>query len=197
MTDRSTQSARDGDGRKQQIGSHAARSIAILGRRVSPRFFVVDATGALFIAPLPLLDDEIVMRSLGVVGELIARAALAADVVFEPLDRGRLLRIVPLAGGKQLYYAVFVEEVNTRNAFAAALLAFAVTPREGEVLELLLGGYSTAQMAARLFIAEGTVGDHLKSLFRKSGTGKRSDLISRVYEHENDVTRRNLEETDT
>jgi DNA-binding CsgD family transcriptional regulator len=55
-----------------------------------------------------------------------------------------------------------------------------MTPRETAVLRLLIAGKSTAQIGAALGITEGTVGDHVKSLFRKTVTNKRSELVASV-----------------
>ncbi len=49
------------------------------------------------------------------------------------------------------------------------------------MLELLVAGLTTAEIAERLCISEGTVGDHVKSLFRKTRTNKRSELVARVF----------------
>ena len=54
----------------------------------------------------------------------------------------------------------------------------AVSPREQEVIELLLEGLGTSDMADRMSISEHTVRDHLKRLYRKTGTRSRSELLS-------------------
>jgi DNA-binding CsgD family transcriptional regulator len=63
------------------------------------------------------------------------------------------------------------------DAFCAR---YGVSPREREVIGLLLEGRGTSEMASRLSISEHTVRDHLKSLYRKTGTRSRSELISVV-----------------
>lgn len=55
-----------------------------------------------------------------------------------------------------------------------------VSRREQEVLRLLLEGCGTAELASRLAISEYTVRDHLKRLYRKTGTRSRSELLSMV-----------------
>jgi DNA-binding CsgD family transcriptional regulator len=42
-------------------------------------------------------------------------------------------------------------------------------------------GYSTNELAERLHLSSYTVQDHLKSIFRKSGTGSRGDLVARLF----------------
>jgi DNA-binding CsgD family transcriptional regulator len=102
--------------------------------------------------------------------------------VFEPLEPGTMLRIVPLAGERPDCYAVFVEPLSSRNYLDAAVKRYDITKREAEVLELLIGGFSTLEVAGRLYITEGTVGDHVKSLFRKTRANKRSELVARVFQ---------------
>jgi DNA-binding CsgD family transcriptional regulator len=63
---------------------------------------------------------------------------------------------------------------------------FRLTQRETDVFRLLVRGYSNPQIAQQLMISDGTVGDHVKALFRKTSTRKRSELVARVFnaEHE-------------
>ena len=53
-----------------------------------------------------------------------------------------------------------------------------LSPREQEVIGLLLEGLGTAEMAERLSISEHTVRDHFKRLYRKTGTRSRNELLS-------------------
>ena len=58
------------------------------------------------------------------------------------------------------------------------LTNFGLTRREREVVQHLLCGLSTAEIAARMGISAHTVRDHLKHAFRKTGTGSRRELVS-------------------
>ncbi len=53
-----------------------------------------------------------------------------------------------------------------------------ISPREQEVISLLLEGCGTMDMADRLAISEHTVRGHLKTLYRKTGTRSRGELMS-------------------
>lgn len=59
--------------------------------------------------------------------------------------------------------------------------AYQLSPREAEIVELVARGCSTRQIAARLFISEYTVQDHLKHIFEKVGVHSRRALVERLY----------------
>ena len=55
-----------------------------------------------------------------------------------------------------------------------------LSPREEDVVTLLLEGLTTLDMANRLGISAHTVRDHLKRLYRKTGARSRSELLSLI-----------------
>lgn len=62
-----------------------------------------------------------------------------------------------------------------------------LTARESDVLELLAGGYSTSQIAARLSIAEVTVRSHISTTMRKLEVRDRDGAIRKLREPDHDV----------
>jgi DNA-binding CsgD family transcriptional regulator len=54
-----------------------------------------------------------------------------------------------------------------------------LTPREREVLVLIVAGQSNRAIAARLVVSEGTVKSHVKQILRKLGAVNRSEAIAR------------------
>jgi DNA-binding CsgD family transcriptional regulator len=52
-----------------------------------------------------------------------------------------------------------------------------LTPREAEVLELLLAGRTNAQIAHQLSIGIETVRTHARNIYRKLGIGSRRELV--------------------
>jgi DNA-binding NarL/FixJ family response regulator len=54
-----------------------------------------------------------------------------------------------------------------------------LTPREREVLSLIVSGQSNGAIAGRLVISEGTVKSHVKQILRKTGAANRSEAIAR------------------
>lgn len=59
--------------------------------------------------------------------------------------------------------------------------AYGLSAREREVVELVVRGASTKQIAASLFITEYTVQDHLSHVFEKVGVRGRRALVKRLY----------------
>ncbi|MEE4272604.1 MAG: LuxR C-terminal-related transcriptional regulator [Thermoanaerobaculales bacterium] len=55
-----------------------------------------------------------------------------------------------------------------------------LSPREHEVLRLLVRGYDTAGLAEQLSISPHTVRDHLKNVYRKTSTRSRSELLRAI-----------------
>jgi DNA-binding CsgD family transcriptional regulator len=70
-----------------------------------------------------------------------------------------------------------------RPAEMAPLLAdvYGLTRQERRVTELVAQGLSTRELANRLRMSVHTVQDHLKSVFAKTGTGSRGDLVARLF----------------
>jgi len=58
-----------------------------------------------------------------------------------------------------------------------------LTSREVEVLRLVAGGLTNAQIAAKLVISAGTVNAHLTSLYRKLETSSRAAATRFAVEH--------------
>jgi DNA-binding CsgD family transcriptional regulator len=103
----------------------------------------------------------------------------AGDVIVEPLP-DIILRITPITGVGGTYVALFVEERARRDDVREAIRRFLLSRREAQVLTLVLQGRSGAEIASELGIAQSTVGDHVKSLMRKTAAKNRTDMIARV-----------------
>jgi DNA-binding CsgD family transcriptional regulator len=59
--------------------------------------------------------------------------------------------------------------------------AYGLSPREREIVDLVLRGASRKQIAATLYISEYTVHDHLSNVFDKVGVRGREALIKRLF----------------
>lgn len=84
--------------------------------------------------------------------------------------------------------AASVEEHATTTGGTATLeercdkvaQAYALTPREAEILRFLGRGYGSVYIAETLVIAESTVRSHVKSIYRKIDVSSREELICRI-----------------
>ena len=56
-----------------------------------------------------------------------------------------------------------------------------LTPREGEVLALAAEGLANDEIATRLAISRRTVEAHMRTLFRKTGVVRRSQLVALAW----------------
>jgi DNA-binding NarL/FixJ family response regulator len=115
-------------------------------------------------------DDQAVMRSLG--------AGLDGYLLKDADPEDILAAIHTVARGTM---------VLGRGATAAVVAAAAVAPRtdglarldarELEILELLIQGLTTTQVAARLFLAPKTIRNRVSDLIGKLGVATREDAI--------------------
>ena len=60
---------------------------------------------------------------------------------------------------------------------------FGLTPRELEVIAVIVGGYSNSDIALKLSISEKTVKHHLTNIFEKLGVSNRLELALFALHH--------------
>ncbi|MFD2090676.1 helix-turn-helix transcriptional regulator [Blastococcus deserti] len=117
--------------------------------------------------------------------------------------RGRWLVLhashLPGAAGTDDLLAVVVEPATSAEVAPIIVEAYALTPREQDIISALARGLGTAEMAQQLFLSAHTVRDHVKSVFAKLGVSTRGELVAKLFaEHyepalEQRVTRMPLE----
>jgi DNA-binding CsgD family transcriptional regulator len=90
---------------------------------------------------------------------------------------GRWLSLAacPLGGGR---VAVVLQPATTDQLLPALAAWHELTPRQLDVVHLLLQARSIKQIARRLDLSPHTVEDHLKTLYRKTGTNSQQELIA-------------------
>ena len=74
--------------------------------------------------------------------------------------------------------AVVVQPATTDQLLPALAAWYEFTPRQLDVLHLLLQGHSIKQIARRLELSPHTIEDHLKTLYRKTRTNSHQELIA-------------------
>jgi DNA-binding CsgD family transcriptional regulator len=85
-----------------------------------------------------------------------------------------------LEGDDTGHVAVTLRSATAGETFALLCRAYALSPREREVVAALVAGLDTRAITERLFISPHTVQDHLKSVFRKVGVSSRRELLARL-----------------
>ncbi len=91
-----------------------------------------------------------------------------------------VVRTQPMSGPAGLFIGVRIDRFQPPNSLTGAASRFHISPREVQVLALLLDGNHLNQIAGQLNITSSTVQDHIKSMLDKTGSGNRSELIARV-----------------
>ena len=86
----------------------------------------------------------------------------------------------PMSGPAGLFIGVHVNRYTAKNSLTGAATRFQITPREVQVLALLLDGNHLDAIAKTLFITSSTVQDHIKNMLEKTGSRNRTELIARV-----------------
>ena len=83
-------------------------------------------------------------------------------------------------GGEAVLAVVRTSCAEERPELPKVLAAFNLTRREREVVEYLVCGKSTREIAEAMGISLHTVRDHLKHLYRKTGTRSRRQLLDLI-----------------
>jgi DNA-binding CsgD family transcriptional regulator len=108
-------------------------------------------------------------------------ARLARARIRTPAGRWVVVRGSLLGDGPGSRIAVLLEAARPPELAPLIADAYGFTERERLVTELVARGFPTSEIAGRLHLSAYTVQDHLKSIFEKSGTGSRGDLVARLF----------------
>jgi DNA-binding CsgD family transcriptional regulator len=91
-----------------------------------------------------------------------------------------VVRTQPMSGPAGLFIGVRIDRFQQPNSLTGAAARFHISPREVQVLALLLDGKHLDQIAEQLHITSSTVQDHIKSMLDKTESSNRSELIAPV-----------------
>jgi len=91
-----------------------------------------------------------------------------------------VVRTQPMSGPAGLFIGVRIDRFHPPNSLTGPATKYHISPREVQVLALLLDGNHLDQIAEQLSITSSTVQDHIKSMLDKTGSRNRSELIARV-----------------
>ena len=76
---------------------------------------------------------------------------------------------------------IVIEPAKPEEIAWLNVAAYGLSPREEEVLRLVVRGLSNRQISQRLFISENTVQRHLSNIFEKVGVRSRKALLKRLF----------------
>ncbi len=77
--------------------------------------------------------------------------------------------------------AILLEAAGPPELAPLIAATYGFTERERRVTELVAQGFTTNEIAERLHLSAYTIQDHLKSIFKKSDTSSRGDLVARMF----------------
>jgi DNA-binding CsgD family transcriptional regulator len=76
---------------------------------------------------------------------------------------------------------VIIAPAGPKEVLRLRALGYGLSPREQEVVDLVVRGASTRRISQALYISENTVKDHLKNIFGKVGVRDRRTLVKQLY----------------
>jgi DNA-binding CsgD family transcriptional regulator len=91
-----------------------------------------------------------------------------------------VVRTASMAGPAGAFIGVRIDRFRPPNSLSIAAAKYRISPREVQVLALLLDGRHLNEIGSLLHITSSTVQDHIRSMVEKTGSRNRSDLIARI-----------------
>jgi DNA-binding CsgD family transcriptional regulator len=76
---------------------------------------------------------------------------------------------------------VVIEPTKPQELLPFSMSAYGLSPREEELVKLVVRGLSTTRISRILFISEHTVQNHLRSVFEKVGVRSRGELVKQLF----------------
>lgn len=76
---------------------------------------------------------------------------------------------------------VVIEPSKPEEMVWLNVTAYGLTPREEEILKLVVRGLSTRQISLSLYISEYTIQNHLRAIFEKAGVRSRRELVKKLF----------------
>ncbi|HWM21919.1 MAG TPA: helix-turn-helix transcriptional regulator [Ilumatobacteraceae bacterium] len=130
-------------------------------------------------APLPVAVRTVASRTRRVAaGE---SDGVASARVHTAGGRWVIVRGSVLSDGPDPKIGLLLEAARPPELAPLIADAYSFTERERQVTELVAQGFSTSEIASRMHLSAYTVQDHLKTIFEKSGTGSRGELVARIF----------------
>jgi len=120
---------------------------------------------------LAWLKDAVSAGATAVLSKAIDPAS--AGTLMREIVRGRVFHCLPDA----------VASAGVSSEMDAVQAQFGLTPREIELLQLVVSGATNGLLARQLFVTEQTVKFHLSNIYRKLGVANRTQATRFAYAH--------------
>jgi DNA-binding CsgD family transcriptional regulator len=130
---------------------------------------------------LPPAVTAVASRARSIVAGQAETASMARARVRAASGQWLLVHGSALGDGPGAPTAVILEPARPHELAPLIADAYGLSDRERAVTQYVAQGHSTAAIASLLHISPWTVQDHLKSIFEKTGTGSRGELIAAVF----------------
>jgi len=165
--------------------------VELLRRRSTPALFVVDKR----LRVLYFRADPSERRSEFRIGEsgalppsieytvlkLLAQSEGPADGVWRAaVSSSVAVRVIELAGGPSQAYIIMVERFALRDQMESLASRYGLSPRERQVLGLVVKGLRNDEIAQHLFISKSTAIFHVKQLLTKTSSRNRTEMVAKI-----------------
>lgn len=152
-----------------------AREIAAVLEAIAAPAFIASRSGAI---------DHANTAARALVDRGVAEArARVRDTIARPCGSSFVGRVGPPGESERFLVILRDEDALLQARLDGAARRWSVTPREREVLRLMVGGDSNKEIATKLGCHEGSVERHVTSLLRKARCDSRGRIIARFWTH--------------
>ena len=154
--------------------ANACRKTGVDARRVFSWCRAIESSTPFFTVILMVVLEGLLHMGDSLMVNLISGASMLVVVAVIMLDqtdlfeREQLNPAIDYPRAEVLYFARQCEE---------AIARFGLSPREAEVLSLIVRGRSVPHISQRLFISRSTVKTHISHLYEKLGVSDRQEMI--------------------
>lgn len=101
----------------------------------------------------------------------------AHSFLHKTVDKNELLKSINLVMAGEFYFPLQEESFQEKK--------FTISPREMDILKLIVKGFKTSEIAQKLFVSEYTIDTHRKNLLKKTCAKNVAGLIK--YANDNEI----------
>jgi DNA-binding CsgD family transcriptional regulator len=173
-----------------QRASLTEEHLAVLERRTAPAVFIVDKKlRVLFYRADPLerrrefrpAENGALPPSLEyTVLKLLHQNDRESGVWRAAPSRSVAVKVIELSGGSSPVYAILVERFALRDHMESVANRYGLSPRERQVLGLVVKGLRNDEIAQHLFISKSTANFHVKQLLAKTNSRNRTEVVAKI-----------------